>query len=227
MYNNDYLYYKNKYLLLKQEMNGGEKKVRKSPSKSATLYKVGTIKTGNDGNKWIIVENKNGIKKWQLHKKLHEKLQLPEKFENVEEFEKFALQYAKDHIDEPGYEWMKTKQPDDYNIENYLDIKFEIIDDKTHISVDNKKIHPEYVLSFLFISIDNKSYKFDCNPKLMLNSYYKENGIHRISCYKKPPPYKLIINKNLKGFKVSMIGHVTSNSPGMLDIELEGNKIIK
>ena len=43
-------------------------KIRPSPSKSATLYKEGIIKTGNDGNKWIIIENKNGIKKWQKHK---------------------------------------------------------------------------------------------------------------------------------------------------------------
>ena len=33
--------------------------VRKSPTQSATLYKVGTKKKGNDGNTWIIVENKN------------------------------------------------------------------------------------------------------------------------------------------------------------------------
>jgi hypothetical protein len=44
-------------------------KERPSPTKSATLYNVGTIKTGNDGNKYIIVENKNGVKKWQKHKK--------------------------------------------------------------------------------------------------------------------------------------------------------------
>ena len=44
-------------------------KIRPSPTKSATLYKTGTIKTGNDGNKWIIAENKNGVKRWTLHKK--------------------------------------------------------------------------------------------------------------------------------------------------------------
>jgi hypothetical protein len=44
-------------------------KERPSPTKSATLYNVGTIKTGNDGNKYIIVENKNGVKKWQKYKK--------------------------------------------------------------------------------------------------------------------------------------------------------------
>jgi len=40
------------------------KKDRPSPSKSATLFKIGTKKIGNDGNEWIIKENKNGIKKW-------------------------------------------------------------------------------------------------------------------------------------------------------------------
>jgi hypothetical protein len=42
---------------------------RKSPKQSATLYKVGTKKKGNDGNIWIIVENKNKVKRWQLYKK--------------------------------------------------------------------------------------------------------------------------------------------------------------
>jgi hypothetical protein len=44
-------------------------KLRPSPTKSATLYKTGTIKTGNDGNKWIVTENKNKTKRWQLHRK--------------------------------------------------------------------------------------------------------------------------------------------------------------
>lgn len=42
---------------------------RKSPTQSATLYKVGTKKKGNDGNIWIIVENKNKVRRWQLYKK--------------------------------------------------------------------------------------------------------------------------------------------------------------
>jgi len=42
---------------------------RKGPEKSATLFKVGTKKTGNDGNTWIIEENKNGVKRWVLFKK--------------------------------------------------------------------------------------------------------------------------------------------------------------
>jgi hypothetical protein len=43
---------------------------RKSPTQSATLYKVGTKKKGNDNNTWIITENKNGVKKWILYKKV-------------------------------------------------------------------------------------------------------------------------------------------------------------
>ena len=41
-----------------------KKKERPSPSESATKFKVGTKKKGNDGNMWIIVENKNGVKRW-------------------------------------------------------------------------------------------------------------------------------------------------------------------
>lgn len=42
---------------------------RPSPSESATLYKVGTTKIGNDYNKWIVTQNKNGINRWKLYKK--------------------------------------------------------------------------------------------------------------------------------------------------------------
>ena len=38
---------------------------RKGPSQSATLFKEGIVKKGNDGNKWIIVTNKLGIHRWQ------------------------------------------------------------------------------------------------------------------------------------------------------------------
>lgn len=39
-------------------------KERPSPSESATKFKVGSKKKGNDGNMWIVVENKNGVKRW-------------------------------------------------------------------------------------------------------------------------------------------------------------------
>lgn len=44
-------------------------KIRPSPSQSATLYNVGSKKTGNDGNIWIVTENVNGVKRWKLFKK--------------------------------------------------------------------------------------------------------------------------------------------------------------
>ncbi len=47
-----------------------DKKQRKSPEQSATLYKVGTKKTGLDGNKWIIVETQTGTKRWKLFRKI-------------------------------------------------------------------------------------------------------------------------------------------------------------
>ena len=39
--------------------------MRKGPEESATLFSVGIKKKGNDGNMWIIVKNKNGVKRWQ------------------------------------------------------------------------------------------------------------------------------------------------------------------
>ena len=41
------------------------KKNRPSPSESATKYSIATTKKGNDKNVWIIMETKNGIKKWK------------------------------------------------------------------------------------------------------------------------------------------------------------------
>jgi hypothetical protein len=48
--------------------SSNKKKDRPSPSESATQFKVGTKKKGNDGNMWIIVENKNGVKRWSKSK---------------------------------------------------------------------------------------------------------------------------------------------------------------
>ena len=38
---------------------------RKAPTASATLFKRGTIKTGNDKKKWVIVVDSRGVKRWQ------------------------------------------------------------------------------------------------------------------------------------------------------------------
>ena len=42
-----------------------KKSSRKGPSESATKFKVGTIKKGNDNNMWKIVVNSKGIQRWQ------------------------------------------------------------------------------------------------------------------------------------------------------------------
>jgi hypothetical protein len=38
---------------------------RKAPTQSATLFKKGTTKKGNDGNLWVIVTNARGVQRWQ------------------------------------------------------------------------------------------------------------------------------------------------------------------
>jgi hypothetical protein len=41
-----------------------EKKVRQSPTESATHFAIGTKKKGNDGNMWIIKIGTNNVKRW-------------------------------------------------------------------------------------------------------------------------------------------------------------------
>jgi len=40
------------------------KRSRKSPTESATLFAIGTVKTGTDGHQWRVETNKNGVKRW-------------------------------------------------------------------------------------------------------------------------------------------------------------------
>ena len=43
--------------------------MRKGPEESATHFSAGTEKEGNDGNMWVIVKNKNGVKRWAKTRK--------------------------------------------------------------------------------------------------------------------------------------------------------------
>lgn len=43
--------------------------MRKGPEASATKFSVGTKKKGNDGDIWMIVKTKNGMKRWQKTQK--------------------------------------------------------------------------------------------------------------------------------------------------------------
>jgi hypothetical protein len=41
------------------------RKIRRSPHASATLFAVGTVQEGNDGNMWRIRKVSGGVKRWQ------------------------------------------------------------------------------------------------------------------------------------------------------------------
>jgi hypothetical protein len=55
------------YSSAKYRTGGGVKDrgIRPSPKESATIYKVGTKKRGQDGNMWVVVEASNGVKRWK------------------------------------------------------------------------------------------------------------------------------------------------------------------
>ena len=57
--------------------------MRKGPNDSATKYKVGTKKKGNDGNFWIIKKNKNGIQRWVKDSKRKSKSKTIKKEKNT------------------------------------------------------------------------------------------------------------------------------------------------
>jgi hypothetical protein len=40
-------------------------KIRKSPTESATMFSIGDIKKGNDGNTWKIIATSSGVHRWQ------------------------------------------------------------------------------------------------------------------------------------------------------------------
>lgn len=48
-----------------KKLQSNTKIIRPSPSNSATLYKVGYKKKGNDGNMYEVIETKNKIKRWK------------------------------------------------------------------------------------------------------------------------------------------------------------------
>ena len=48
-------------------------KIRKSPSESATIFSIGDIKKGNDGNTWKIIATSSGVHRWQKVTNTHSK----------------------------------------------------------------------------------------------------------------------------------------------------------
>ena len=74
--------------------------LRKSPIQSATLYKVGTKKKGNDGNTWIIVTNKNNINKWQRVNKKSKNEPIKESKKDIKESIKDKIKVTKEETKE-------------------------------------------------------------------------------------------------------------------------------
>ena len=50
-------------------------KIRKSPSESATIFSIGDIKKGNDGNTWKIIATSSGVHRWQKVTNTHSKIE--------------------------------------------------------------------------------------------------------------------------------------------------------
>ncbi len=61
-----------------QKMKDVKMKKRPSPSQSATLYQVGQMKKGNDGNMYQVKQNKNKVKRW-VKMKVPKQVQVPKK----------------------------------------------------------------------------------------------------------------------------------------------------
>jgi hypothetical protein len=53
-----------KYTSARKAVAKSQTRIRPSPSDSATEYPQGTIRTGNDGQKWVIKSGLNGIPRW-------------------------------------------------------------------------------------------------------------------------------------------------------------------
>lgn len=67
-------------------IKNASKITRISPSESATLFKLGTIKTGNNGKLWIIKETSNGNKRWVPYQDVFQYIQFDERKEIIKGF---------------------------------------------------------------------------------------------------------------------------------------------
>nr|UZT29145.1 hypothetical protein [Nucleocytoviricota sp.] len=65
-----------------------KKKIRKGPEESATKFTVGTIKKGNDGNNWIIIETKNKTHRWKKLDNTNNKTIKKSKSKNIDKSNK-------------------------------------------------------------------------------------------------------------------------------------------
>jgi len=69
--------------------------MRLSPTESATLYKEGTKKKGNDGNMWIVSLTKSNVKRWKIisSSKLNKLIKSPKQIK-IDKFDKVKLLFT-------------------------------------------------------------------------------------------------------------------------------------
>lgn len=193
-YFNKYIKYKKKYLLIKNNINliGGKK--RPSPSESATLYDIGTTKKGNDGNMWVIVENKNGVKRWKKTNTKNENKKL------IKYIKKISKIYDK-KIKDKGYDYVLENTYKEFinvkNIEDTVYKSWNIIQSINELI--SKKIKKNKTITVIgigdsptiFLLIYKKIYGINKNVKIQ---FLPISGLRNIT----DKDYNIGVNKFLK-----------------------------
>jgi len=117
-------------------MPSKENNIRPSPSQSATLYKVGIKKTGNDGNTWIITENVNGTKRWKLYKKVSKKISKKESKKVSKKISKKEIKSLNNFGFTPVFEKKLDKIMESYNKVIYDKLKNNIIPELNRLGIE-------------------------------------------------------------------------------------------
>ena len=168
--------------------------IRLSPTESATLYKIGTKKKGNDGNIWIIKEDKNNVKRWKIYKKLEKN-----KKNSVDKSEKKIKIYDMP-FESVYYEDTKFKN---INIIDELSL--------TKIQSSMKKLTSENLLKYY------RKYPFDTEDivsqvkkaKLIFNAYTKPNRKTYVEIYIVPKKDNVIPKKTIINIKKWINGQIS------------------
>lgn len=168
--------------------------IRLSPTESATLYKIGTKKKGNDGNIWIIKEDKNNVKRWKIYKKLE-----TNKKNSVDKSEKKIKIYDMP-FESVYYEDTKFKN---INIIDELSL--------TKIQSSMKKLTSENLLKYY------RKYPFDTEDivsqvkkaKLIFNAYTKPNRKTYVEIYIVPKKDNVIPKKTIINIKKWINGQIS------------------
>ena len=160
--------------------------------------KEGKVRKGKDGNQWIVKKVKNGSKRWiknKVIKKVTKKL-------TVNKLKKKSIKYAINHKNDPKYKWIKTKQTNNFNFNNYLSISAKF--NKSNTIIGLKEKNKNYTLSYFILNVyDKKTKQYD-----IVELDKTVNNKHYFKC-------------NLKGKKVQIIAALkASNNSGLLDVEV-------